>query len=202
MQIINLTNLNGSTNKSNARTNKQLNFNAKTNMTAISDTVSFGMNSKSEQVLPKTKELLVKVLEKLNQKNQKRSQGYANAVRNDKEVLKYYDNNCENLITTINELFSQSPDGKIVTFKNVSQNGKSDEYLLEGLTPNKNIYNSTTINIVGDKVSAKSGEKLELGAIAQNSEEIKINSAQEIEQLNETAQGFLNSFLSKENTNF
>jgi len=175
MQIINLTNLNWSTNKSNARTNKQLNFNAKTNMTAISDTVSFGMDSKSEQVLPKTKELLVKVLEKLNQKNQKRSQGYANAVRNDKEVLKYYDNNCENLITTINELFSQSPDGKIVTFKNVSQNGKSDEYLLEGLTPNKNIYNSTTINIVGDKVSAKSGEKLELGAIAQNSEEIKLS---------------------------
>jgi len=202
MQIINFTNLNGSTSKSKALNSKQLNFNAKTNMTAIFDTVSFGMNSNSGEILPKTKELLVKVLEKLNQKNQKRSQGYANAVKNDKDVLKYYDNNCENLITTISELFSQSPDGKIVTFKKVGQNGKSDEFLIEGLTPNKNKYNCTTININGDKVTAKSGEKPELGAIAQNSKEIKIDSMQEIEQLNETIQGFLNSFLTKENTNF
>ena len=79
---------------------------------------------------------------------------------------------------------------------------KSNLFSIEALTPFENKYKQTIINIDGERVTAKCGEKATLSSITTNTKKIIIQTQDEVEQVNKTIQGYLNSFFTKGNTIF
>jgi len=165
---------------------------------STSDTVSFGMTARPKKLSQESKNLLIQLSDKLIEKNLKMSKGLALAVRNEAENCDYYTESCENLVTTTNKLFSQSPDEQIVIFKKYDEN----EFVIEALTPVKDRYRQTIINIEGDNFTAKSGEKATLDSNITNTKRIKIQTKNDLENFNGIIQSYLSSFLTKTNTIF
>ena len=165
------------------------------------DTVTFRMRQNNPIVAEKTQKLLAQVVEKLNLKNSNMSKGYTKAVRNDSEVQAYYENT-ENLITHIRKLFSQAPDGKIVTFEKIDGVDAPDEFRIEQLVPTKKMNKYTGIHITADKAFLTTGETKELDSYCQRPNHTEITTKSTIAQFNKIVQKCLNELLSDKNTQF